>query len=61
MSFDNYKWEDSNSIIELTWKDEYDYFFTDEHFMNEVGERKFEVIFNEDGEQEDIVDLNGEW
>jgi hypothetical protein len=25
MSFDNYKWEDSNSIIELTWKDEYDY------------------------------------
>ena len=44
-----------------TLKDEYDYYFTDEYLIEYIGERQFEVIVDESGNQLDIIDLNGEW
>lgn len=53
----------SDAFNEFTkaMRDSYDYYFTDEYILSEVGEKTFKVTFDEDGEQDHIDNLDGEW
>ena len=52
---------DAFDAFTKSMRDNYEYYFSDEYVLEEVSQKSYEVIFDDDGEQEDIVDLNGEW